>query len=611
MLPHAIAAAPVVALAIACGGFAGRAHSAAGDLDPSFGDAGVATARFTPASAEALALARQGDGKLVAAGYAGDAIAVARFAADGSLDASFGAEGTVVTDVGAFGEHAVRVLIQSDGKLVVAAAVEMAGGGQNIDIALLRYLADGSLDPSFGTGGIVITSLGTGHEVPYTAALQSDGKIVVAGLIADPAVDALVLRYDGVGNLDPGFGVAGVVRLDFDGRGDSARGIGVQADDKIVVAGTSFDGTFFSDGTVATLARLDAAGNLDPGFGTGGKVVESAASNTLFDALVLQPDGKAVTYGAAGLNQDLVFRLYRYDESGAPELSFAGGPLEFTSNSGPGSLALGEAGELVALGDGFSASRLADDGGLDDGFGVGGRSALGRRTLGQAHAVVVDPSGDLVLAGSSRVSFLPVEWAMTLVRLAGSSPACSDDFDCPACERCGLGGTCVLGGRSGCVATESPSAARVKLTRKQYPDPSKLAVRWRGSVPGFDPSESDDVGICLFSGAEPVIEVSAPAGGTCAGSPCWSSRSGRYLYKDADQTPDGLRLMRVTPDQIKGIAKGPQLDETARGVPVPFTLDAPAPALLLQIHGGAGTCAEATFDAGRRVRGRTIRATSD
>jgi uncharacterized delta-60 repeat protein len=164
--------------------FATAAVAASGELDPTFGDGGIARTSFG-GSAES-ALARQPDGKLVVAGAVGatpDAttIGVARFDTSGVLDPTFNGTGQVTTDVGAFHDGAVQVLIQPDGKIVVVGTTATVADGSDADIVVVRYNDDGTLDGGFGSGGIVTTDLGVGTDFAFAGALQSDGKILVVG----------------------------------------------------------------------------------------------------------------------------------------------------------------------------------------------------------------------------------------------------------------------------------------------------------------------------------------------------------------------------------------------------------------------------------------------
>jgi uncharacterized delta-60 repeat protein len=165
-------------------GGAQLAHAAAGDLDPSFGTGGKVTTAIGAADDFGIDMAVQSDGKIVVAGWSyngsNEDFALVRYATDGSLDPSFGTGGKVTTDFGGADDHGYSVALQSDGKIVVA-GFSVNYGIDNSNFALVRYATDGSLDPSFGTDGKVITDLGAAADQGRSVALQSDGKIVMAG----------------------------------------------------------------------------------------------------------------------------------------------------------------------------------------------------------------------------------------------------------------------------------------------------------------------------------------------------------------------------------------------------------------------------------------------
>ena len=151
--------------------------------------------------------------------------------------------------------------------------------------------APGDLDPQFGNAGRVITDLG-GAEAALDAALQPDGKLVVVG--TSGTGDFALVRYDTRGVLDPAFGNAGSVLTDFGGT-EVALATVVQPDGKLVVAGRR-EGS----GRGAVLARYNANGVLDPGFGAGGKVMgHTLLADAAINGLVLEPDGKIVAAGRA------------------------------------------------------------------------------------------------------------------------------------------------------------------------------------------------------------------------------------------------------------------------------------------------------------------------
>ncbi len=345
----------------------------AGVLDRSFGDAGRVTASIGP-SGSVSAVAVQPDGKIVAAGGspdpadgAGGRFALARFALDGALDPGFGAGGTLATAFPQGRATARGVAIQPDGKIVAA-------GISNGEIALARYVSDGTLDPSFGAQGLVTTSLAPGGAGAFAVALQPDRKIVVAGggSAADGSSAFVLARYEEDGALDAGFGEGGVVLTRF-AEIDSAYALAIQPDDKIVVAGyTATPGPGVTDHVLAfALARYLPDGTLDPAFGTGGKVTTAfAGMQDIARALAIQADGKVVAAGST---------------------------------------------YAVETGTLFALARYLSDGTLDPTFGTGGRQTVAIRTLPppagvstfdcEAVGLAIQPDGKLVAGGSAQAAF--------------------------------------------------------------------------------------------------------------------------------------------------------------------------------------------------------------
>ena len=159
-------------------------------------------------------------------------------AAAGDLDTTFGTDGKVITTVGVptTANLAYSIAIQSDGKIVVAG--EARNGFNNSDFAVVRYNTDGSLDTSFGQGGKVTTAIGSADDVALSVALQPDGKIVVAGVSDNGSnFDFAIARYNMDGSLDTSFGTGGKVTTEVGSYHDYAYSVALQPDGKIVVAG--------------------------------------------------------------------------------------------------------------------------------------------------------------------------------------------------------------------------------------------------------------------------------------------------------------------------------------------------------------------------------------
>ncbi|MFF7389287.1 calcium-binding protein [Streptomyces scabiei] len=220
-----------------------------GTPDPSFGGDGVVTVDPNPntqeAGGDARSLALQPDGKIVVGGEVGSTsfdFVLMRLNADGTVDNGFGTAGIVRTDFG--GYDGVRALaIQPDGRIV-------AGGSSDARVALARYTASGTLDPSFDGDGRVLTPGAFASDM----LLQPDGRIVSAG---GTNGDFAVLRHNPDGGLDTGFGTGGVATADFGGS-DSARGLALQSGGGIVAAGGGGPNADFA------LARFEGGGSVPP-----------------------------------------------------------------------------------------------------------------------------------------------------------------------------------------------------------------------------------------------------------------------------------------------------------------------------------------------------------
>jgi uncharacterized delta-60 repeat protein len=292
---------------VAAGGsgddFALARYQKNGAFDPAFGVGGKVMTSFT-GHAGASAVVRQPDGKLVAAGTDGSAFAFVRYNGDGSLDSTFGSGGKVVTPIGA-NAGVSALLLQPDGKLV-AAGSSSAGG--DADFALARYDTDGTLDATFGSGGVVTTDFG-GNDHGFDALLQGDGKIVVAGAV-DSVGDVALACYNADGSLDSTFGSGGKVTTDLGVDLTRASGVGLDSAGNIVAGGT-----FFTTPKAFLVLRYTPTGSLDPTFGSGGEAVASfGAGFTEGNALLVQPNDKIVVVGHHGGSlQTLDFALARFD----------------------------------------------------------------------------------------------------------------------------------------------------------------------------------------------------------------------------------------------------------------------------------------------------------
>ncbi len=248
---------------------------------------------------------------------------LARYNQDGSLDPGFGSGGLIQTDFGG-NETATSMMVASGGKIIVGGFSVSTSTGIGV-FAMARYLPGGALDPGFGTGGKVVTSIGS-DAFAYSLNIQRDGKIILAGFCNTGSgyVFALV-RYSANGALDGTFGTGGRVTTSFAGVADAAYGTLIQNDDKIVVVGGSSDG---NTSAFAVARYLPLNGALDPGFDGDGKatvVIGAAASNwDVAHSVIIDTSGSLVLAGSTlnGSNSD--FALARFTKTGVLDLSFKG-----------------------------------------------------------------------------------------------------------------------------------------------------------------------------------------------------------------------------------------------------------------------------------------------
>jgi uncharacterized delta-60 repeat protein len=261
-----------------------------GRPDPSFGSAGLALTDFDAATNDAVnALMLLADGRILAAGAAGNAVGLARYRPDGELDPTFGPGHNGVVTTGRGLVNGLALGAEPGGRLLVAGQAGTPGGP--FDFGTARYSPDGVLDPSFGDHGVVRTDLGSTGEWAAGVASGPGGTVVVAG--ASGSAFAL-LRYLPDGRLDPSFGIDGVSKAGPDLGGAHAM---VQlADGRLVLVGEELVG----DSREVALARYRPDGVLDPAFGTGGVVgTDVTAGHDDGAAAVLYPGGRLVVAGTS------------------------------------------------------------------------------------------------------------------------------------------------------------------------------------------------------------------------------------------------------------------------------------------------------------------------
>jgi uncharacterized delta-60 repeat protein len=359
----------------------------------------------------------------------------------GAPDASFGTGGTATTDFGGAGAAARAVAVQPDGKIIAAGLAVINGV---VDFALARYNRDGTLDPSFGTGGTVAT----GFDFPgsfdaiTSVVLQPDGKIVAAGTtVVNSFADFALARFNSDGTLDASFGTGGTVTTSFGALSAEAFAVAVQADGKVVAAG----GANINGGFDFALVRYNSNGTLDASFGTSGKVT------TAFDgppgqgfsfaqafSVAVQPDGRIVAAGYASISGGFDAALARYNSNGTLDASFGTSGIATTDFAGssdqPSSIALQGDGKIVVAGQtfvsggyDFAVARYNSNGTLDTSFGTSGKATTDfAGSDDRPTSVAVQPDGNIVVAGVAGISGRAY---FALARYVGSAVLPKPDID--------------------------------------------------------------------------------------------------------------------------------------------------------------------------------------
>jgi uncharacterized delta-60 repeat protein len=384
------------------------------------------------------ALILQTDGKILLAGESivgsNFDFSVVRYNTNGSLDASFDSDGKAITSFGALSDGARAIGLQSDGKILLAGYTTVDTTTNLKNFAVARYNADGSLDTSFDGDGRATVGVASRNDTAWGIAIQTDGKIVLAGesTPTSGAGSALLARFNSNGSLDTSFGSGGLVTTS----GFLGRNMLLQADGKIVVVGGGTANNF-------ELARYNSNGTLDTTFDGDGRVSTdisgSNASDTAY-GVALQADGKILVAGntiVSGTTVHSDFALARYNTNGSLDTTFSGdGKLTFDffgrSSDSASSVAVQPDGKIVIAGISgsgryFSLARYNADGSADTGFNGTGSNFIGFNLDGESGGILrIQSDGKIVVGGSSDVSTSDTVWDFALTRFNANGVA---DFD--------------------------------------------------------------------------------------------------------------------------------------------------------------------------------------
>lgn len=380
-----------------------------GTLDSTFSTDGKVMTPVTSFANEARAIAIQSDGKVIVAGNASNntlnSFGLVRYNTDGTLDNAFGTAGKTTTSCGPGNNVARAIIIQPDGKIVVAGNQENQTYSQ---FAVARYNTNGTLDNTFGSGGKVLTHLDYGFDLAYAVAIQTDGKIVAAGVSYDTLFNAEfgVVRYNTNGTLDNTFGGTGKVRTSLGTTWDQAQAVVIQTDGKIVVGGRT--------STQMAMTRYNTNGTLDGTFGLGGIVTLPLGTySDIINALQLKPDGRILAGGVTQDNTDYNFALVQFDTYGAVDGTFGISGFVFGDFGGAdiiNALATDANGNLLAAGVSgpstnpeFIVARYDSLGNSDFSFYNQGfvNTSFGGGVGSVASGIAIQADGKIVATGSA------------------------------------------------------------------------------------------------------------------------------------------------------------------------------------------------------------------
>jgi uncharacterized delta-60 repeat protein len=408
-----------------------RTAPAAGILDPTFGVGGMVTTRFPASSLDSgTAVAVDSLGRAVVAGYtyngSNNDFAITRYTAAGALDHAFGGTGIVTIAFGASNDQASGVVVDSQNRVVV---VGITDNGSDTDIAVARLTPEGALDPSFDEDGKQTITFGMASDEGFSVAVDSLDRVVVAGYTDNGSnFDFAIARLTSAGAPDTGFDGDGRQTFDFGGSTDYATAVAVDSLNRVVVAGYTEVG-FIADFAVA---RLTAAGGLDPSFDGDGKqtIAFGAAIDIAFDVAVDSLDRVVVAGNTFdGMNDAMaVARLTtagtldaNFDADGKQTIAF--GVFQQVAQS----VAVDSLNRVVVAGSAgngsngdFAIARLTAAGAIDSTFDSDGRQTIAfGASEDVASGVAVDALDRIVVAGESEIG-ASFDFAVARLTTAGA-----------------------------------------------------------------------------------------------------------------------------------------------------------------------------------------------
>ncbi|MBI3784797.1 MAG: DUF4215 domain-containing protein [Deltaproteobacteria bacterium] len=485
------------------------AHATPGNLDPTFGTAGVVTTPVGNTSASAWGLAVDPGGNLLVAGNIDGNFSVVRYLPNGAVDSGFGASGVAVATIGSGSALAEDVVVTAGGTIVAGGYATVASSHA---LALAGFLSNGSPDTSFGSGGTVLTDpYPSSDDEGQALLLDAQGRLLFGGYTYSSG-NSLLARYSSSGSLDTSFGSSGIAS----GPLHQIESAVLQGDGKIV-------GTGYWYGSSFSVARWTASGAADSSFGSGGSVQTSIGSRYSWSSAIALSGTKIIAAGGAETNCqnvcddwgcsfrcDDAFAAAQYDQNGALDPSFGNSGTLLTTIgafAGAGAVVVQPDGKMVLAGtaNGLVAlARYTANGQLDTSFGSAGivTTSIGTN-LSLAAASL--QNGKLVVAGNANVGGRQVTY------LARYNLGCGDGALDPG-ESCDDGNVTNNDGCSNACSTESGWAC---------PTPGSPCTPICGDSLVKGSEQCDDGGTASGDGCSSTCQVETgyscpPAGGSCS-----------------------------------------------------------------------------------------------
>ncbi len=405
-----------------------------GALDAGFGNGGKVLIPVSSGNDYGMSLALQPNGKIILGGYthngSNNDLLLMRFNANGTADSTFGTGGQVILPIGTGDDIGSTVALQSDGKILIGGYTH---NGTDFDLLLCRFIPGGTLDATFGSGGVVITPVGTGHDYLISGrgiGIQPDGKIIIGGYysIGGNSYNWTLVRYNANGSLDATFGTGGIVQFSTPAALYSAStGLVLQPDGKIAIGGYYYTGTTtFYD---VCIKRFMPDGTYDASFGSGGTVTYVSNVHEYFYDLNIQSDGKLIATGSRGNGMYDETLIIRYTSAGVLD-SYITTNINANDDRGA-SVIIQPDGRIIVAGYAnggpavpnlydVSVLRYNTSGSLDGSFGSGG---IVTTPVGNAqefsNMALLQPNGKIVVVG---YYFTGSDYNPFLLRYHGCTP---------------------------------------------------------------------------------------------------------------------------------------------------------------------------------------------